>query len=40
MAHPTETFRARYRANVSSLYNPWLHATFVLAYGITCITLA
>ena len=40
MPHLTETFRSRYRANVSRHYNPWLHAAFVLGYGITCIALA
>ena len=40
MVHPTETFRARYRAAISRHYHPWLHAGFVLAYGIFCITLA
>ena len=40
MAHPTETFRAGYRAAVSARYNPWLHASFVLGYGLVCIALA
>ncbi|MGZ0716776.1 sterol desaturase family protein [Pseudomonas palleroniana] len=40
MAHPTEAFRARYRAGVSRHYHPWLHAGFVLGYGIFCIILA
>ncbi len=40
MAHPTETFRARYRANVAPHYNPWLHAGFVFGYGIASILLA
>ncbi|SET82813.1 Fatty acid hydroxylase superfamily protein [Pseudomonas sp. NFR09] len=40
MAHPTETFRARYRAQVATHYNPWLHAGFVFGYGIVCISLA
>jgi len=28
-----QAFRQRYRAGISRLYNPWLHAGFVLAYG-------
>lgn len=40
MQHPTEAFRERYRANVHPRYNPWLHAGFVLVYGIACIALA
>jgi hypothetical protein len=34
----TEAFRSRYRANVHPLYNPWLHGTFVLSFGILAIT--
>ncbi|NVJ11706.1 SRPBCC family protein, partial [Myxococcus sp. AM001] len=34
-----QAFRARYRAAIHPLYNPWLHAVFVLAYGLTCISL-
>lgn len=32
-----QAFRARYRAGISARYNPWLHATFVLAYGALCL---
>ncbi len=39
MPHPTEAFRTRYRASVHPRYNPWLHAGFVLGYGLLCITL-
>lgn len=41
MAHSNDTqaFRDRYRAAIHSLYNPWLHALFVLAYGCTCLTI-
>ena len=31
---------SRYRAEVSPHYNPWLHAGFVLGYGVSCIALA
>ena len=40
MTHPTEAFRERYRAAVHPRYNPWLHAGFVLTYGLFCIILA
>jgi hypothetical protein len=29
----TEAFRARYRAAIHPLYNPWLHGAFVLLFG-------
>ncbi|NUU36071.1 SRPBCC family protein [Pseudomonas sp. C2B4] len=38
MRQTTEAFRSRYRANVHPLYNPWLHGTFVLLFGIGAIT--
>ena len=34
-----QAFRTRYRDAIHPLYNPWLHAGFVLAYGLTCLTL-
>lgn len=34
MRQTTEAFRSRYRANIHPLYNPWLHGTFVLLFGI------
>ena len=34
-----QAFRARYRDAIHPLYNPWLHAAFVLAYGLTCVGL-
>ncbi len=39
MTHPTEAFRTAYRASITPHYNPWLHAGFVLGYGLLCITL-
>jgi hypothetical protein len=33
----TEAFRARYRADIHSSYNPWLHGTFVLLFGVLAI---
>jgi hypothetical protein len=33
----TEAFRARYRAAIHPLYNPWLHGTFVLLFGLLAI---
>jgi hypothetical protein len=33
----TQTFRKKYRANISPYYNPWLHAGFVLVFGVTLI---
>ncbi|MGJ7518189.1 sterol desaturase/SRPBCC family protein [Pseudomonas baetica] len=38
MRQTTEAFRSRYRANVHPLYNPWLHGTFVLLFGIGAMT--
>lgn len=35
----TQAFRTRYRADVHRFYNPWLHAGFVLVFGITAISL-
>lgn len=32
-----QAFRSDYRAAIHRLYNPWLHAAFVLAYGLLCI---
>ena len=32
-----QAFRRDYRAAIHPLYNPWLHAAFVLAYGLLCI---
>ena len=34
-----QAFRSDYRAAIHRLYNPWLHAAFVLAYGLLCIGL-
>jgi len=34
-----QAFRARYRDAIHPLYNPWLHAAFVLTYGLTCVGL-
>ena len=33
MRQSTEAFRARYRADIHPLYNPWLHGAFVLLFG-------
>jgi len=33
----TEAFRARYRADIHPLYNPWLHGAFVLLFGLLVI---
>lgn len=38
MAYDTQAFRSRYRAGIHAWYNPWLHAAFVLAYGVLCLT--
>lgn len=32
-----QAFRSDYRAAIHPRYNPWLHAVFVLAYGLSCI---
>ena len=37
MSFDTQTFRKKYRANISPYYNPWLHAGFVLVFGVTLI---
>ncbi|MGE8064108.1 sterol desaturase/SRPBCC family protein [Pseudomonas sp. NPDC089569] len=37
MRQTTEAFRSRYRANVHPRYNPWLHGTFVLLFGLGAI---
>lgn len=37
MRQTTEAFRARYRADIHPLYNPWLHGTFVLLFGLLAI---
>jgi len=34
----TEAFRSRYRAAIHPRYNPWLHGTFVLLFGVLAIT--
>jgi hypothetical protein len=33
----TEAFRARYRCDIHPRYNPWLHGTFVLVFGLVAI---
>ncbi|MCX2900795.1 sterol desaturase/SRPBCC family protein [Pseudomonas mandelii] len=37
MRQTTDTFRSRYRAAVHPRYNPWLHAAFVLGFGLLAI---
>lgn len=37
MRQTTEAFRSRYRAGIHPLYNPWLHGTFVLLFGLLAI---
>ena len=37
MRQTTEAFRARYRADIHPLYNPWLHGAFVLLFGVLAI---
>lgn len=37
MRQTTEAFRSRYRAAIHPLYNPWLHGTFVLLFGVLAI---
>lgn len=37
MRQTTEGFRTRYRADIHPLYNPWLHGTFVLVFGLLAI---
>ena len=37
MRQTTEAFRARYRADIHPLYNPWLHGAFVLLFGLLVI---
>lgn len=37
MRQTTETFRSRYRAAIHPIYNPWLHGTFVLLFGVLAI---
>ncbi|MGX0890852.1 hypothetical protein AB7M22_002860 [Pseudomonas sp. ADAK2 TE3594] len=37
MRQTTEAFRARYRADIHPLYNPWLHGVFVLLFGLLAI---
>ncbi|MDN3223144.1 SRPBCC family protein [Pseudomonas nunensis] len=37
MRQTTQAFRARYRADIHRLYNPWLHGAFVLLFGIVAI---
>jgi len=38
--HNAQAFRSDYRAAIHPLYNPWLHAAFVLAYGLAGVILA
>ena len=37
MRQTTEAFRSRYRASIHPLYNPWLHGTFVVLFGLLAI---
>ena len=37
MRQTTEAFRARYRCDIHPRYNPWLHGTFVLVFGLVAI---
>ncbi|MBV4484669.1 SRPBCC family protein [Pseudomonas sp. SWRI153] len=37
MRQTTEAFRSRYRAAIHPLYNPWLHGTFVLLFGLVAV---
>ena len=37
MRQTTEAFRARYRCDIHPRYNPWLHGTFVLMFGLVAI---
>ncbi|MBD9606567.1 MULTISPECIES: SRPBCC family protein [Pseudomonas] len=37
MRQTTEAFRARYRADIHPLYNPWLHGAFVMLFGLLAI---
>ncbi|MBZ9783692.1 SRPBCC family protein [Pseudomonas sp. REP124] len=37
MRQTTEAFRSRYREGIHPLYNPWLHGTFVLLFGLVAI---
>lgn len=37
MRQTTESFRSRYRADIHPHYNPWLHGTFVLLFGLLAI---
>lgn len=37
MAHDVDVFRTRYRADISPLYNVWLHAGFVFSAGFAVI---
>lgn len=37
MRQTTEAFRARYRADIHRLYNPWLHGAFVVLFGVLAI---
>ncbi|MGO4002857.1 SRPBCC family protein [Pseudomonas fluorescens] len=39
MRQTTQAFRSRYRADIHRFYNPWLHAGFVLIFGIGAIGL-
>ncbi|UWF46998.1 SRPBCC family protein [Pseudomonas sp. N3-W] len=37
MRQTTAAFRARYRADIHQRYNPWLHGSFVLLFGLLAI---
>lgn len=37
MRQTIQAFRSRYRADIHPLYNPWLHGTFVLIFGVLAI---
>lgn len=37
MKFDTSNFRQRYRSAISPRYNPWLHAAFVLVFGVISI---
>jgi hypothetical protein len=39
MQHDVEAFRARYRSAIHPAYRAWLHAGFVLGYGLLVIGL-
>ena len=37
MSFDTRPFRQKYRANIAPSYNPWLHAGFVLVFGLAVV---